>query len=327
MSRHYSKIGMNEALFKRIDTLWENRGSLGLNLEQSRVLERHWKGFVSSGAKLAKDQQERLAKISETLAGLGTQFGQNVLADEKNWSLILSDDAELEGLPQFLRDAMAAQADARGEKGKYAVTLSRSIVEPFLTFSERRDLREIAHKAWAARGENGGETDNRAVIKETLALRAEKAKLLGYRDFAALKLDDTMAKTSDNVNGLLRQVWDKARERALEEEADLAKLIAAEGKNHDVMPWDWRHYAEKLRAEKFNFSESELKPYLQLDRIIAACFDVAHRLFGIKAVEKKGSPPIIRMSSFSTFWIPRANSWRCSWVTILPACRSDPVPG
>ncbi|MEN9894741.1 MAG: hypothetical protein RIR97_593 [Pseudomonadota bacterium] len=288
MSRHYSKIGMNEALFKRIDTLWENRGSLGLNLEQTRVLERHWKGFVSSGAKLPKDQQERLAKINETLAGLGTRFGQNVLADEKNWSLILSEEADLEGLPQFLRDAMAAQADARGEKGKYAVTLSRSIVEPFLTFSERRDLRELAHKAWAARGENGGETDNRAVIKETLALRAEKAKLLGYKDFASLKLDKTMAKTSDNVNGLLRQVWDKARVRALEEEADLAKLVAAEGKNHDVMPWDWRHYAEKLRAEKFNFSESELKPYLQLDRIIAACFDVAQRLFGITAVEKKG---------------------------------------
>ncbi len=288
MSRHYSKIGMNARLFARIDTLWEQKETLGLTLEQLRVLERHWKGFVHSGAKLPKEQQERLAKINETLAGLGTTFGQNVLADEKNWSLILTDEADLAGLPAFLRDAMAAQAEALGENGKYAVTLSRSIVEPFLTFSERRDLREQAFRAWAARGENDGPTDNRDVIKQTLALRAEKAKLLGFDNFASLKLDKTMAKTPENVEGLLRQVWDKALARALEEEAELATLIAGEGRNHPVMPWDWRYYAEKLRAQKFHFSESELKPYLQLDRIIDACFDVAKRLFGITATEAKG---------------------------------------
>lgn len=288
MSRHYSKIGMNEALFKRIDTLWETRDSLKLTLEQTRVLERHWKGFVRSGAKLPKADQERLAAINERLASLGANFGQNVLADEKNWSLMLSDADDLAGLPDFLKDAMAAQAEARGEKGKYAVTLSRSIIEPFLTFSERRDLRETAFKAWIARGENGGETDNRGVIAETLKLRAEKAHLLGFENFAALKLDNTMAKTAENVNGLLMQVWEKARARALEEEADIGAMIAAEGKNHEVKPWDWRHYAEKIRAERFNFSEGELKPYLQLEKIIEACFDVAHRLFGITARELKG---------------------------------------
>ena len=288
MSRHYSKIGMNEALFKRIDTLWEARENLGLTLEQTRVLERHWKGFVRSGAKLPRTDQERLAAINERLASLGANFGQNVLADEKSWSLILSDEAELAGLPDFLKDAMAAQAEARGEKGKYAVTLSRSIIEPFLTFSERRDLRETAFKAWIARGENNGPTDNRGVIAETLKLRAEKAHLLGFENFAALKLDNTMAKTAENVNGLLMQVWEKARARALEEEADIGAMIAAEGKNHEVKPWDWRHYAEKIRAERFNFSEGELKPYLQLEKIIEACFDVAHRLFGITATELKG---------------------------------------
>ncbi|WP_028747489.1 M3 family metallopeptidase [Rhizobium mesoamericanum] len=290
MSRHYSKIGMNAALFARIDALWEARESLGLTLEQTRVLERHWKGFVKSGAKLPKREQEKLAGINEKLAGLGTQFGQNVLADEKNWALILSDGADLDGIPDFLKDAMAAAARERGEEGKFAVTLSRSIIEPFLTFSERRDLRELAFKTWVARGENDGASDNRGIIRDALALRNEVAKLLGYGNFAELKLDNTMAKTPEAVNHLLRQVWAKAVKRAGEEEADIAKLIAAEGKNHDVMPWDWRHYAEKIRAQRFNFSEAELKPYLQLEKIIDASFDVAGRLFGIRAIEKKGVP-------------------------------------
>jgi len=290
MSRHYSKIGMNAALFARIDALWEARESLGLTLEQTRVLERHWKGSVKSGAKLPKAEQEKLAGINERLAGLGTQFGQNVLADEKNWALILSDGADLEGIPEFLKDAMAAAARERGEEGKFAVTLSRSIIEPFLTFSERRDLREQAFKAWVARGKNDGATDNRGIIRDTLALRDEVAKLLGYGNFAELKLDNTMAKTPDAVNHLLQEVWTKAVKRAGEEEADIARLIADEGKNHDVMPWDWRHYAEKIRGQRFNFSEAELKPYLQLEKTIDACFDVAGRLFGIRAVEKKGVP-------------------------------------
>jgi peptidyl-dipeptidase Dcp len=286
MSRHYSKIGQNEALFARIDALWSKKDDLGLTLEEIRVLERHWKGFVKSGAKLPKQQQTRLAEINERLSTLGTNFGQNVLADEKDWLLPLHSDEDLAGLPDFLRDAMAAAAEGRGETGKYAVTLSRSIIEPFLTFSDNRDLRETAFRAWIARGENGGATDNRQIIAETLSLRAEKAGLLGYPHYAALKLDNTMAKTADHVNGLLMQVWEKARARALEEEGELAHLIAEEGKNHAVEPWDWRHYAEKLRARTFNFSEGELKPYLQLEKIIDACFAVAERLFSIKAVRR-----------------------------------------
>ena len=288
MSRHYSKIGTNPVLFRRIDTLWEKRGELGLDVEATRVLERHWKGFVKSGARLDKPEQERLAAINEKLAGLGARFGQNVLADEKGWVLMLSSEDELAGLPDFLKDAMAAVARERGAEGRYAVTLSRSIIEPFLTFSENRELREQAFRAWTARGENGGETDNRGIIAETLALRAEKARLLGYANYASLKLDDTMAKTPEAVNDLLMQVWEKAVVRAREEEAELAGLIAEEGRNHEVMPWDWRHYAERLRARKFSFSESELKPYLQLEKIVDACFDVANRLFGITAAEKKG---------------------------------------
>lgn len=287
MSRHYSKIGMNEALFKRIDSLWEKREALGLNVEQTRVLERHWKGFVRSGAKLEKANQERLAAINEELAGIGASFGQNVLADESGWKLIVSEE-QLEGIPDFLRDAMAGAAKEHGEDGKYAVTLSRSIIEPFLTFSANRELREQAFNAWISRGRNEGEHDNRPLVKRTLELRQEKAELLGYENFAALKLDNTMAKTAEAVNGLLMQVWEKAVEAAAQEERELSELIRAEGGNHEVQPWDWRYYAEKLRAQKFNFSEAELKPYLQLEKVIEACFDVAHRLFGITAKRING---------------------------------------
>lgn len=297
MSRHYSKISMNEALFARIDALWQGRESLGLSLEETRVLERHWKGFVRSGARLPKPEQERLAAINERLATLSATFGQNVLADEKSWSLLLAEGDDLDGLPPFLKDAMAAAARERGADGQFAVTLSRSIIEPFLTFSTRRDLREQAFKAWVARGLSGGETDNRAIMGETLSLRHELANLLGYATFADFKLDDTMAKTPGNVDALLKGVWAKAVEKAGDEERALAELVAEEGRNHDVMPWDWRHYAEKLRARKYNFSEAELKPYLQLERIIAACFDVAQRLFGITAtpVEAPTYHPDVRV--------------------------------
>ncbi|MGV8937492.1 MAG: M3 family metallopeptidase [Allorhizobium sp.] len=288
MSRHYSRIGMNAALFARIDGLWQKRETLGLTTEEMRVLERHWKGFVKSGARLEKAGQERLAAISERLASLGAGFGQNVLGDEKSWFLGLGGEEDLVGLPDFVKDSMASAARERGTDSPYIVTLSRSIIEPFLTFSERRDLREQAFKAWVARGANGGDTDNRAIVTETLSLRAEKAALLGYDNYAAYKLDNTMAKTADAVNGLLMTVWGKAVAQARREEALLAEMVAQEGKNHEVMPWDWRHYAEKRRAQTFDFSESQLKPYLQLEKIIEACFDVAHRLFGLRAVPVSG---------------------------------------
>ena len=286
MARHYSAIAMNGALFDRVDAIWRDRELLDLSGEQLRVLEKHWKGFVRAGAQLCSPSQERLAAINEELAGLGATFSQNVLADESDWHMALSEEADLAGLPDFLRDAMAAAAQERGIEAPFAVTLSRSIIEPFLTFSERRDLREHAFTAWTSRGENGGDTDNVDLVTRVLALRAEKAALLGYENFAAFKLDNTMAKTPEAVNALLLKVWDRALLRARKEEAALAELIAEEGKNHPVAPWDWRHYAEKLRNRTFDFSEAELKPYLQLDRIIEAGFAAAHRLFGLSATER-----------------------------------------
>lgn len=287
MSRHYSAISMNAALFSRIDDLHGRRAALALDAETLRVLEKTWKGFVKSGAKLDPEGKARLAAINEQLSSLGTRFGQNLLAAEKDWVLFLKAE-DLAGLPEFLRSAMAEAAALRGRPGEWAVTLSRSIYEPFTTFSDRRDLREQAFRAFSGRGEGEGQADNRAVVRDMLKLRAEKAKLVGYPSYAALKLDDTMAKTPQAVLDLLQPVWLKAREKAAADEAELQRLAAAAGGNDRIAAWDWRFWQEKLRAEKYAFDEAELKPYLQLDRIIAACFDVATRLFGVTFVEREG---------------------------------------
>ncbi len=288
LSRHYSAISMNERLFARIDRLYQARDTLGLGSETMRALERSWKGFVRSGAKLDKPGKKRLAAINEQLALLGTRFGQNILADEKQCALILDDNPDLAGLPDWLTAAMAGAASERGFPGKFAVTLSRSIIEPFLTFSARRDLREKAFNAWTSRGENPGEHDNRPLVTEILSLRTEKAALLGHDSFAAYKLDDTMAKTPSAVNALLTDVWARAVRRAREEEAALQELAMREGSNHDIRPWDWRHFSEKLKGERYAFNEDEIKPHLELGRVIEACFAVAKRLFGLAIEEQKG---------------------------------------
>jgi peptidyl-dipeptidase Dcp len=287
MARHFSAISMNANLFARIDDLYQRRQSLKLDAETLRVLEKTWKSFVRSGAKLDAEGKKRLAAINEELSSLGTKFGQNVLADESEWALFL-DAADLSGLPDFLKASMAEAAEMRGQKGRYAVTLSRSIYEPFSTFSDRRDLRETAWRAFTMRGQNGGASDNTDVVRDLLRLRAEKARLLGYDSYAALKLDDTMAKTPGAVHALLDPVWQKALEKAAADQKELERLAAEAGSNETFAAWDWRFYQEKLRAEKFAFDEAELKPYLQLDRVIAACFDVATRLFGITFEEKNG---------------------------------------
>ena len=288
MSRHFSSVYMNAALFARIEALYAERETLGLDAETARVLEKTWKRFVKAGAKLGQKDKARLSAIGERLATLGAQFGQNVLADEAGWALFLDGGDDLAGLPDFLVDAMAEAAGSRGQEGRYAVTLSRSIIEPFLTFSDRPDLRAQAFEAFTKRGENGGETDNAGIVKETLQLRAEKAKLLGYPSFAAFKLDDTMAKTPEAVMQLLEPVWDKARAKAAADKAELERIAAAAGSNDRIAAPDWRYWQEKLRAEKYAFDEAELKPYLQLDRIIDACFDVATRLFGLTFEERTG---------------------------------------
>lgn len=281
LAKHWSAIMLDGRLFARVDAAFARRDALDLTPEQRRVLERTHLGFVRAGAQLPQDKKDRLAAISERLATLGTTFSQNVLADEKAYALVLEGPEDLKGLPEMLVTAAARAAADRGLEGRHVITLSRSSIEPFLTFSERRDLREQAFKAWIARGEGGGATDNRAIIAEMVALRAERARLLGYETFAHFKLDDAMAKTPDAVSELLEGVWSPARARAGRERDALAEVARAEGAPADIAPWDWRHYAEKVRRARHRLDEAEIKPYFQLERMIEAAFDVATRLFGI----------------------------------------------
>jgi peptidyl-dipeptidase Dcp len=285
LARHRSETYLNEALFKRVDALEARSDKLGLSAEQARVLERYHLDFTRAGAGAEPQAKARLAAIAEQLATLAAQFGQNVLKDEKDW-LMLLDERDLEGLPDFFIASAARIAADRGHPGKFAVTLSRSSVEPFLQFSARRDLRETAFRAWAARGENGGATDNRAIAAEMVRLRAERARLLGYETYAHYRLADTMAKTPEAALDLLESVWTPGLASARKDEEALQAIAAGEGGNFKLAPWDWRYLAEKRRRKEFDFDESELKLYLQLDRIIEAAFYAAHRLFGLTFTER-----------------------------------------
>ncbi|MEA2465156.1 MAG: peptidyl-dipeptidase Dcp [Acidobacteriota bacterium] len=290
LAKHRNAIFMNEALFRRVERLYDRRENLGLDAEQRRVLDRYRTIFTRAGAQLGPEGKKRLAEITERLATLGTQFSQNVLADEKDYALILDSEGDLAGLPDFLRASAAQAAGERGLPGKHVITLSRSSVEPFLQFSSRRDLREQAFRAWTGRGERGGATDNKAIVAEMVALRAERAKLLGFPTFAHFKLSDMMAKTPDAVRQLLDQVWQPARARAEQEAGALQALVREEGGNFELVPWDWRYYAEKLRQREHAFDEAQIKPYLQLDKMIEAAFHTAGRLFGLQFKELHGLP-------------------------------------
>jgi len=287
LTAHWDAIHMNQALFARLAAL--HRDPAGLDAEQARVLERYFVTFRRAGAGLDAAARGRLAEIGERLAALGTKFSQRVLADEQSYVLPLEGDDELAGLPEHLRAAARAAAHERALAAPAAVTLSRSSVEPFLQFSRRRDLREKAFRAWIARGE-GGEADNRAIIAEMVTLRTEKARLLGYPTWAHYRLDDAMAKTPEAARALLAKVWAPARTGALADRDAMQEMIRAEGVNFALAPWDWRYYAEKLRRERCDLAEGEIEPYLRLDRMIAAAFETARRLFGITATPRTDVP-------------------------------------
>jgi peptidyl-dipeptidase Dcp len=289
LAAHQMRVMLDAALFARVDALYRQRDRLGLSPEQLRLLERHHLRFVRNGARLGGEEKARMAAISERLATLHTLFGQNVLHDEDEWRLVLAEN-ELDGLPDFAREAASAAASERDLDGKYVITLGRSSVEPFLTFSARRDLRHTACEAWAARGTHPGAHDNRPLIREIMELRAEQARLLGYPSYAEYRLDDTMAKTPAAAENLLRQVWEPARRKAAAERAELAEAALADGLNEPIAAWDWRYYAEKVRQRKYDLDEAELKPYFVLDNMVAAMFDTAGRLFGLSFVERRDLP-------------------------------------
>ena len=289
MARHWNPIMMDAVLFGRIAMLHDNRATLSLTSEQMRLLERTYTRFHRSGAGLDEAAKARMAEINERLAHLGTAFSHHLLGDEQDWFMELG-EADRDGLPDSFVAAAEAAAGERGMAGKAIVTLSRSFVEPFLKSSGRRDLREKVFKAFTARGDNNNDNDNNAVIVEILELREESAKLLGFPTFAAYRLEDSMAKTPEAVRGLLERVWKPARARALADRDALQALVAEEGGNFALAPWDWRYYAEKLRQRRANFDDAAIKPYLSLDRMIEAAFDCAHRLFGLSFSERSDIP-------------------------------------
>jgi len=292
LADHDSAIFLDTKLFRRIADLYERRTALNLTPEQVRLVERYHTWFVRAGAGLKPAASKRVAAINNRLAELTTAFNQNVLADENGWHMVLSGEGDLAGLPCGFRDAARRAARDLAIKGDdaHAITLARSSVEGFLTFSTRRDLREKAWAAWVNRGANGGRTDNRKILSEIVQLRAELAQLLGFETYADFVLDDTMAKTPSAVAGLLQRVWQPAVARAAEERDALAARARQEGSNAPLEAWDWRHYAEKERKARYDMDAGQLRQYLQLENVIAAAFFCAGKLFGLKFTEVGNAP-------------------------------------
>ena len=291
LAAHYSAVFMHAGLFARIDALFAKRDSLGLTPEQLRLLERTHLDFVRSGAKLAPEAQARYAQVMERLAELTTQFGQNVLHDEASYQLPLRGEADLAGLPGFVRDAAHQAALDRGlqdgEAG-HVITLSRSLIVPFLTFSERRDLREQAWRAWVSRGEHGGEHDNRPVARQILELRSEQAALHGHACYADYALTDTMAGTRAAVYKLLDEVWPRALAAVQREREELTRIPGAAAQA--IEAWDWRYWAEKVRQQRYALDDARIKPYFALPRVVQAAFDCAQRLFGLRFTPRADLP-------------------------------------
>ena len=290
LAAHHSAIYLDAALFARVDDVHRHRGELDLTPEQLKLLQRVHFDFERAGARLSESAKARHAAIVERLATLSTRFAQNVLADEAGYRLRLTEERDMAGLPQDLRAAAHEAARERGESAAGLITLSRSLIVPFLTFSERRDLREAAFKAWIRRGEDDGDHDNRPIARETLALRNELARLHGYRSYAEFALVDRMAGTPVAVAQLLAQVWEPAKARAATESDALRATALAHGATHPIEPWDWRFYAEKVRKAHYGFDGAELKPYFALDRMLGAAFDTAERLFGLRFAERRDLP-------------------------------------
>lgn len=286
LTAHYDNIYLNPDLFRRVRSVWEQRETLGLSGEPYMLLEKTYKQFARGGANLPEERQAELREINKELSMLSLQFGDNLLAETNAFKLILETGEDLAGLPQFLRDAAAAAAKEEGLDGKYLVTLHEPSRVPFLQFSERRDLREKLLMAYANRGNNDNEHDNKAIASRMASLRVKKAGLLGYPTHADFILEENMAKNPKNVYDFLDKVWAAAVPVAKKEAAELQAMIVAEGGNFKLEPWDWWYYAEKVRKQKYNLDEEALKPYFSLENVRKGMFDVATKLFDITFEER-----------------------------------------
>ena len=280
LAAHSDRITQNAALFRRIDAVYNSPDKATLTPEQQRLAWLYHTGFVRAGARLSDAAKARLSAINQRLAALYTSFSQNVLADETDQHVLLTSETELAGLPQSLRDGAAAAARAKGLQAGWVISNTRSSVDPFLTYSENRALREKVWRMFVNRGDNPGDHNNNQIISDILALRAERAKLLGYETHAHWRLENTMAKTPARAMELLEAVWRPAVARVGEEVRDMQALARAEGQNITIEPWDYRYYAEKVRKQRYDLDQNEVKPYLQLERLREGMFWVAGELFG-----------------------------------------------
>jgi len=276
------KITQNQALFKRIETVYNSPAKKKLTTEQQRLTWRYYTNFVRAGAKLGDKEKVRMTEINQSLARLFTKFSQSLLADETEKFVVLDNESDLAGLPQSLRDAAAAVAERKGQKGKWVVANTRSSVDPFLAYSARRDLREKVWKMFVDRGDNGDKNDTNAIIPEILQLRAERAKLLGYQTHAHWRLENAMAKTPERAMELLTAVWKPSVQRVREEVADMQALADKEKAGIKIEPWDYKYYMEKVRKAKYDLDQNEIKPYMQLEKLREGMFWVAGELFGFK---------------------------------------------
>jgi peptidyl-dipeptidase Dcp len=273
------QITQNEALFKRIEAVYNSPAKAKLTPEQQRLAWLYHTNFVRAGARLGPEAKKRLSQINQQLAGLYTKFSQNVLAEETDQFIVLKSEEELAGLPQSIRDAAAVAAESKKQPGMWVIMNTRSSIDPFLTYSDRRELREKAWRMFVNRGDNGGEHDNNAIITEILQLRAERAKLLGYPTHAHWRLENSMAKTPEKAMELMEAVWKPAVVRVHEEVADMQALADKEGAKIKIEPWDYRYYMEKVRKAKYDLDQNEIKPYLQLEKLREGIFWVAGELF------------------------------------------------
>ena len=286
LSAHHSAIYQDAALFARLDAVYQQRSALGLSAEQLRLVERCHRDFVRAGAQLPAAERAEFAALQSQLAEHYTRFSQNLLHDENAYTLPLPDEAAMAGLPEFVR-AAARQAAADRGLATPVITLGRSLIVPFLSFSTRRDLREAAWRAWTGRGEQPGEHDNRPVAQQILALRQRQAALMGCANYADFKLVDTMAQTRQSVWALLDEVWQRAVPAMASERELLREAMAAAKVSEPLEPWDWRYWAEQVRQQRFALDEAQLKPYFALPNIVAAAFECAQRLFGLHFVRRE----------------------------------------
>lgn len=288
MSAHSDNISLNQALFKKIDAVYQKRESLGLNTEQMRLLDKTYKNFVRSGANLPADKQARLREINSKLSTLGISFGNNVLAENNTFKLYIDNKEDLAGLPEGTIGAAAEEAKADGQEGKWLFTLRSSSFIPFMQYADNRSLREKLYKGYTNRGNNGDKNDNKQILAEILSLRLEKANLLGFDCFSNFQLDTKMAKNSKTVMDFLGNLWSYALPKAKAEAKELQALMDKEGKGEKLAAWDWWYYTEKLRKEKFNLEEEDLKPYFKLENVREGAFMVANKLYGITLTKKEG---------------------------------------